>query len=617
VRGRTVTERETIEAKCPPSVGAMLRRRVQLTPARPAFQYPDVRNAWQTYTWSDVGELSEAVAAGLLCAGVEHEQRVAISATTRVEWILACYGIGLAGAATTTIYPNTTDEDVAFILSDSGSVVAFVEDAEQAAKITNHPELDEQVRLIVLFSGTGEGDRIVPWDEFLASGRTYAKQHPDAVKQATDATNHDTLATLIYTSGTTGKPKGAELTHHAWTFLGVAIDGMHFIDMDDLQFLWLPLSHVFGNCLLYIQLQIGFCSAVDGRLDRIVSNLGEVRPTFMCGAPRIFEKVRSAVLTGENSVGLKGSIARWAFAKGRAAMPYRLEGKPLPKVLAVQYAIADRLVFSKLRDRLGGRMKFMVSGSAKLSRQIQSWFYSAGLLIVEGYGLTETSAVAYVNHWSEPRFGTVGRVTPGMDSMIAEDGEVLVRGPLVMRGYHDNPEASAEAINPEGWFHTGDIGNLDEKGFLRITDRKKDLMKTSGGKYVAPQKVESTIVANVPLVQQAIAVGDGQKYIGALLVLEPDALRRWAERTGKAGLGYAEMTKLPGVRHWIDAQMKRANSKLERWETVKKYAILEHELTVESGEVTANMKVRRATVVRDHQAIVDALFESPEEDSLV
>ena len=610
-----MTERETIEAKCPPSVGAMLRRRVQLTPGRPAFQYPDARNTWQSYTWSDVGEVSDAVAAALLGAGVEHEQRVAISATTRVEWILACYGIGLAGAATTTIYPNTTDEDVAFILSDSGSVVAFVEDTEQAAKITAHPELDDQVRLIVLFSGTGVGDRIVPWDEFLASGRAYAKEHPDAVKKATDATGPDTLATLIYTSGTTGKPKGAELTHEAWTYLAVAVDTMHFIDMDDLQFLWLPLSHVFGNCLIYIQLQIGFSSAVDGRLDRIVSNLGEVKPTFMCGAPRIFEKVRSAVLTGENSVGLKGSIARWSFAKGRAAMPYRLEGKPLPKVLAVQYAVADRLVFSKLRARLGGRMKFMVSGSAKLSRQIQAWFYSAGLLIVEGYGLTETSAVAYVNHWSEPRFGTVGRVTPGMDSMIAEDGEVLVRGPLVMRGYHDNPEATAEALDADGWFHTGDIGILDEKGFLRITDRKKDLMKTSGGKYVAPQKVESTIVANVPLVQQAIAVGDGQKYIGALLVLEPDALRRWAERTGKAGLGYAEMTRLPGVRHWIDAQMKRANSKLERWETVKKYAILEHELTIESGEVTANMKVRRATVVRDYQEIVDALFET-EDDGL-
>ncbi len=609
-----MTERETIEAKCPPSVGAMLRRRVQLTPARPAFEFPDVRNTWQTYSWSDVGEISAAVAAALLSHGVEHEQRVAIASATRVEWILACYGIALAGAATTTIYPNTTDEDVAYILSDSGSVVAFVEDAEQAAKITSHPELDEQVRLIVLFTGLGQSDRIVAWDAFLASGRAYGKEHPDAVKQATDATGPETLATLIYTSGTTGQPKGVELVHQSWTYLAVAVDTMHFIDMEDVQFLWLPLSHVFGNCLLFIQLQIGFSSAVDGRLDRIVSNLGEVKPTFMCGAPRIFEKVRSAVLTGENSVGLKGSIARWAFAKGRAAMPYRLEGKPLPKILAVQYAVADRLVFSKLRARLGGRMKFMVSGSAKLSRQIQSWFYSAGLLIVEGYGLTETSAVAFVNHWSEPKFGTVGRVTPGMDAMIAEDGEVLVRGPLVLRGYHNSPEATAEAINDEGWFHTGDIGIIDDQGFLRITDRKKDLMKTSGGKYVAPQKVEGTIVANVPLVSQAIAVGDGQKYIGALLVLEPDALRRWSERTGKAGLGYAEMTRLPGVRHWIDHQMKRANSKLERWETVKKYAILDHELTVDSGEVTPNMKVRRATVVKDHQEIVDALFETNEDD---
>jgi long-chain acyl-CoA synthetase len=615
VRGPSVTERETIEANCPPSVGAMLRRRVQLTPARPAFLYPDVRNAWQTYTWRDVGEISQAVAAALLDAGIEHEQRVAIASTTRVEWILACYGTALAGAATTTVYPNTTDDDVAFILADSGSRIAFVEDAEQAAKVTAHAELDDQIRLIVVFTGTGDGDRIVPWAEFLTRGKSYAREHPDAVRKATDATGPDTLATLIYTSGTTGKPKGVELLHRAWTYLAVAVDGMHFIDMDDLQFLWLPLSHVFGNCLLFIQLEIGFSTAVDGRLDRIVSNLGDVKPTFMCGAPRIFEKVRSAVLTGENSVGLKGAIARWAFAKGREAMPYRLDGRPLPMALRVQYAVADKLVFSKLRARLGGRMKFMVSGSAKLSRQIQSWFYSAGLLIVEGYGLTETSAVAFVNHWSEPRFGTVGRVTPGMDKMIAEDGEVLVRGPLVMRGYHDNPEATAEAIDAEGWFHTGDIGNLDENGFLRITDRKKDLMKTSGGKYVAPQKVESTIIANVPLVSQAIAVGDGHKYIGALLVLEPDALRRWAERSGKAGLGYAEMTRLPGVRHWIDHQLSRANSKLERWETVKKYAILDHELTVESGEVTANMKVRRATVVREHQEIVDSLFEDSVEES--
>jgi long-chain acyl-CoA synthetase len=348
-------------------------------------------------------------------------------------------------------------------------------------------------------------------------------------------------------------------------------------------------------------------------MDRIVSNLSSVKPTFMCGAPRIFEKVRSAVLTGENSVGLKGSIARWAFSKGRASIPYRLEGKPMPKVLAVQYAIANKLVFSKLQERLGGRMKFMVSGSAKLSRQVQSWFYSAGLLIVEGYGLTETSAVAFVNHWSEPKFGTVGRVTPGMDQMIADDGEVLVRGPLVMRGYHDNPEATAEAIDADGWFHTGDIGVLDDAGFLKITDRKKDLMKTSGGKYVAPQKVESTIVANVPLVQQAIAVGDGQKYIAALLVLDPGNLNQWAERAGKHGLGYAEQTRLPELRTWIDSHLARANTKLERWETVKKYEILDHELSVDSGEVTPNMKVRRASVVKDNQAIVDSMFDAEEE----
>ena len=609
-----MTIRETIEAQCPRSVGAMLRRRVQLTPSRPAYIHPDTRNAWVTLTWGDIGELTEIVAGGLLSAGVEYEQRVAIASNTRVEWVLACYGSNLMGAATTSIYPNTTDDDVAYILEDSKSVVAFVEDAEQVAKITDHSELDDQVRLIVVFTGAGDGDRVIPWTEFLDRGRAYVKAHPDAVKHASDATGPDTLATLIYTSGTTGRPKGVELLHSSWTYLAVAVDNMGFIDMEDVQFLWLPLSHVFGNCLIFIQIWIGFSSAIDGRMDRIISNLSDVKPTFMCGAPRIFEKVRAAVLTGDNSVGLKGAIARWAFSRGRASIPYRLEGKPMPKVLAAQYAIADKLVFSKLQARLGGRMKFMVSGSAKLSRQVQTWFYSAGLLIVEGYGLTETSAVAAVNHWSEPKFGTVGRVTPGMDSMIAEDGEVLVRGPLVMRGYHDDAEATAEAIDADGWFHTGDIGVLDAEGFLKITDRKKDLMKTSGGKYVAPQKVEGIIVANVPLVSQAIAVGDGKNYIAALLVLDPGTLNTWAERAGKHGLGFAEQTRLPELRAWIDSHLVRANSKLERWETVKKYEILDHELTVDSGEVTPNMKVRRASVVRDNQALVDSMFEVEEQE---
>ncbi len=607
-----MTVRETIQSQATPSVGAMLKHRVRLTPDRDAFRYPDRTETWHTLTWAQTGKEVDVLAAGLLSFGLKTEQRVSIASSTRIEWILADFAINAAGLAATTVYPNTNDDDVAYILGDSDTRVLFAENAEQLDKVLKHSELDSQVGHIVLFDGESQGERVLSWADFKARGTAYLAEHPTRVDDAIATTKPDQLATLIYTSGTTGRPKGVELLHSSWTYLGVAVDSIGFTEIDDVHYLWLPLSHVFGKCLLAIQLTSGFVTAVDGRLDKIVPNLAVVKPTLMCGAPRIFEKVRAAVLTGASSKGLKGKISRWAFHVGLQSNPYRLKGQPLPPVLAAQYKIADKLVFSKLRERLGGNMKFMVSGSAKLSRQIQEWFYAAGLLIIEGYGLTETSAVAFVNHWSVPRFGTVGPVTPGVERRIADDGEVLLRGPIVMRGYHNQPEATAEAI-VDGWFHTGDIGELDADGYLRITDRKKDLMKTSGGKYVAPQKVESVLVANIPYISQAVAVGDGQKYIGALLVLEPENLKKWGANHGHPDASYAELSQMPEIRTSIDRFLSRANDKLERWETVKKYAILDKELTVEEGDVTPNMKIRRSAVVKANQALVDSLFASDEE----
>ena len=593
-------------AKAPASVGAMLLERIAESASSLAFTYPDSHDAWQKLTWAETGEQVFAVAAGLLALGVQREDRVGISSNTRIEWVLADYGVNAAAAATTAIYPNTADKDVAFILADSGARVVFVEDDAQVAKITLHTELADQVATIIVFDGTAVGDRILTWPDFLAKGRAHLALHPQCVVDAIATTGHDTLATVIYTSGTTGQPKGVELLHVSWTWLATTVDSMEFVTPDAVQYLWLPLSHVFGKALTALQLKIGFCSAVDGRIDRIVSNLAVVHPTFMCGAPRIFEKVRAAVLTGATSKGVKGRIARWAFSTGYTSIPYRLDGREMPALLKAKYAVADRLVFSKLKEKLGGNMQFMVSGAAKLSPQVQQWFYAAGIKIVEGYGLTETSAVSCVNHHSTPRFGTVGPAVPGLEISIADDGEVLFRGPSVMRGYHNNPEATAEVIT-DGWFHTGDIGELTDAGALRITDRKKDLIKTSGGKYVAPQKVEGAIIANIPYVSQAVAVGDGHKYIGALLVLDRDNLLRWGAKRN-LGDDYAELSQRPEIRRSIERFMQRANSRLERWETVKKFAILDHELTVDEGMTTPNMKIRRAAVVAQHADIVDSLF---------
>ncbi len=600
---------EEVLAAAPKTVGDMLAWRARKTPFNEAYRYPGADGRWDSLTWTQTEQRSHELAAGLLALGLDFEQRVGIASTTRIEWVLADYAINCAGGATTTVYPNTKSPDFEHILRHSDSQIIIAEDAEQLAKIDGAPELDDVVRHVVLMDGTGDGKRVLSWQQLRDLGRAKLVQDPTCVTDAIARTHGDTLATLIYTSGTTGLPKGVELTHSNWSYEGFAIDTLHIIAEDELQYLWLPLSHVFGKCLLACQTAIGFASAVDGRVDRIVTGLSEVKPTFMCGAPRIFEKVRSTVLNNTGRTGVKGRIARWAFAVGRECQPYQLADKPLPRRLAVRYKLADRLVYSKLKDRMGGNIKFFISGSAKLSTQVQSWFFSAGLVIIEGYGLTETSAVATVNDPRTPRLGTVGPPTPGTEIRIADDGEVLLRGGGIMRGYHKDPEMTATALTPDGWFHTGDIGEVDADGYLRITDRKKDLLKTSGGKYVAPQEVENAISAAVPVVAQAIAVGDGRKYISALLTIDRALAETWAQRHKLAGIEYDQLLRHPDFVASIQAGIDRANARLDRWETVKRFAILDSELSVDSGEVTPNMKVRRAVVTREYGDLIDSLYE--------
>lgn len=600
---------QTLLDNRPPTVGAMFNLRVDKTPDQEAFRYPDENENWVSLTWAQARAEVWEIGAGLLSLGLQPEERVAIASTTRIEWVLIDLAINCAGGATTTVYPNTTGPEFAHIVTHSDSHYFVAENLEQVKKLREFVP-QGQIRTIILLDGQAEGALSVAG--LRERGRTLLAENPAAMDDAVAATGSDTLATLIYTSGTTGLPKGVELTHGNWTYEGVGVDSINIIGADSLQYFWLPLSHVFGKAVSMIQLQIGFASVIDGRLDRIVPGLGATQPEFMCGAPRIFEKVRNAV-KANSARGITFKIARWAFAVGRESNPYRLAGRPMPTLLALQYAIANKLVFSKLQDKMGGNIQFMVSGSAKLSPQVQEWFYSAGIVIVEGYGATETSAVATVNPPATPRFGTVGPALPGTEIRIAEDGEVLIKGPGIMRGYHKDPEQTAEVL-VDGWFHTGDIGELDADGYLRITDRKKDLMKTSGGKYVAPQKVEGTLAANIPYVSQVIAVGDGRHYISALVTLDPAAVENWAKRHGKEDLSYAELTRLPEMRASLDRFLARANAKLERWETVKRYAVLDHELTVEDGGLTANMKLRRSVVTQRYADVVATLYDDEGDD---
>jgi long-chain acyl-CoA synthetase len=594
-------------AQRPPSVGRMLLDQVATSGSREAFRYLD-DGRWVSLTWQETKDQTYGLAAGLLSLGIQPEDRVAIASSTRIEWILADLAVMCSGGATTTVYPTTQHEDVSFILADSGSKIIFAEDDLQVAKVLEHLDDLPAVVKIIQISGRVDHDRVINWANLAGLGTAYLAENPGCVDDAIAAIGPNHLATLIYTSGTTGRPKGVRLVQDSWTYIGAAIVEFDILERDDVQYLWLPLSHVFGKCLIALQLRIGFATAVDGNIDKIVENLSQVHPTFMAGAPRIFEKVRARVMTAA-AHGAKGKIFNWAFSVGHKTVPIRLAGKPLPGTLKVQYALADRLVFSKIRDRMGGKIKFFVSGSAALNRDVQEWFYAAGLLIAEAYGLTETSACSFVNNPKATRFGTVGPPVPGTEVKIAEDGEIWIRGPAVMRGYHNLEEASREAL-ADGWFATGDIGELDDHGYLRITDRKKDLIKTSGGKYVAPQKVEGVIKAAAPYVSQVVVHGEGRKYITALITLDPDAVRGWAEENGKDANSYADLAQSPDVRKMVEGYVTQANAKLERWETIKRFEILPAELSVDDGEVTPSLKIRRKAVEKKYEHVLNSLYDS-------
>ncbi|MGH8881734.1 MAG: AMP-dependent synthetase/ligase, partial [Stackebrandtia sp.] len=407
---------------------------------------------------------------------------------------------------------------------------------------------------VVTFSGTagnGDADGVITLDQLAERGDQLLAQQPDVVEQRVQNTQPDHLATLIYTSGTTGRPKGVRLLHSSWTYEGAAVASQGLIGLDDVQYLWLPMAHSFGKVLLTTQLCIGFETAVDGRVDKIIDNLAVVRPTFMGAAPRIFEKAHGRIVTmAQSEGGAKAKIFDWAFTVGKDVSRRKLAGQSVPPLLAAQHVIADRLVFAKIRERFGGRVRFFISGAAALNREVAEWFHAAGILILEGYGLTETSAGAVVNRPDRYKFGTVGLPFEGTEVKIAPDGEILIKGPGVMQGYHHLEDQTADTLS-DGWCHTGDIGEIDADGFVRITDRKKDLFKTSGGKYVAPSLIEGQFKAICPYASQMVVHGSERNFCTAIITLDPDAIQQWAEHHGQAGRSYQEIVSSPEVNQLV------------------------------------------------------------------
>ena len=450
---------------------------------------------------------------------------------------------------------------------------------------------------------------ILSFAELRERGRHHLAEHPDAVTVATDAIGQDHLATLIYTSGTTGRPKGVRLTQRAWVYEGAALKALGFLRTDDVNFLWLPMSHSFGKVILSAQLAVGYATAIDGRIDKIIDNLAIIKPTFMGAAPRIFEKAYGKIISTQQAEGgLKEKIFTTAFAVGAEYERRRTAGERIGAGLALRHRLFDRLVFSKVRERFGGRVRFFISGSAPLNREIAEWFNSAGILIAEGYGLTETTAGAFCGRPVDNKFGTVGRALPGSEVRIASGGEIQLRGPHIMSGYNNLPDETQAAFTDDGWLRTGDQGSLDDEGFLTITGRLKDLIKTSGGKIVVPGAVEASFKALCPYVSQILVFGDTHPYCVALITLDPDAIAAWCAENGVTATTYAGQVSSNEVQALVEGYIAQLNERLNKWETVKRWTILEADLSIDSGELTPSMKVKRGLVENAQAERIEAMY---------
>ncbi|MBK9294603.1 MAG: long-chain fatty acid--CoA ligase [Oligoflexia bacterium] len=561
---------------------------------------------WNDISWPDYFKLSEMLAGCLASLGVKQGDRVAIMSNTRYEWAVSDMAILGIGAVTVPLYQNNIVEDVEFILNNSEAVLAIAEDEFQLGKLKQIQSKLPNLKNIICMSSTNDKNAL-PWQAALKKGAEFLSQSPDFFKNEIQKNNLDKIATIVYTSGTTGVPKGAVLPHSCIVSECEDLQPILDVNDSDTTLTFLPFAHIFGRVEMWAHIYFGWKMAFAENIDRIAANLGDIKPTFMLAVPRIFEKIYSRILSQvEEGSNLKKKIFSWAVELGSIISLAKREKKQVPFATLIQYRIAHKLVFAKLHARMGNRMRFMISGSAPLSKEIIEFFHAAGILILEGYGLTETTAGIYFNNPYKYKFGSVGLPIGDVQCKIAEDGEILIKSKKNFREYFKNPEATAEALE-NGWFHTGDIGVVDEENFLKITDRKKDMIKTAGGKMIAPQKIEGILKLN-KIISQVAIYGDKQKYLVALITLNPEEVLKVSETLGLNTKDYVTLTKNQKVLDLVREAVKETNNHLASYETIKNFVVLENELTIDNGEITPSMKVKRKLVGEKYKALIEQLY---------
>jgi long-chain acyl-CoA synthetase len=545
-----------------------------------AYLVEDEPGAWRAVSWAEAAQTVDELAHGLLSLGIRKGDTFAILAWTRLEWALFDFALALIGAVGAPLYPSSSARDSAYVLEHSDAVGVLVEDETQRAKVEG-VELEHVLTFADL-------------DGLRARGRAHAAAHPGAVEEAAAAVGDDDLFTYIYTSGTTGPPKACMIRHrnyHAMVESALAIEG--WARPDDVMLLYLPLAHNFGRLMHLQNARAGMTTAFCPDPYRVREALPQVRPTILPSVPRVYEKIHATVVGRFDELGgVRRRLVDWALEVGRRASEARRDGGRLSGRLALEHRLADRLVYSKVKKELGGRLRVGISGGAPLPKEIGEFFHALDLLIIEGWGQTECTTGATVNRPTRFRFGTVGLPMPNVELRLADDGEVLVRSPTVFAGYYKDPEATREVLGEDGWLRTGDVGDLDADGFLTLTDRKKDIIVTAGGKNVAPQNLENALKTTRE-VSQALVIGDRRPYVTALVTVDAEATEGLAEEE---------------VRERIETAVAAVNAELARYEQIKRFAILPRDFSMEEGELTPTLKLKRRVCEEHFAAEIEALY---------
>ncbi|HET7040406.1 MAG TPA: long-chain fatty acid--CoA ligase [Gemmatimonadales bacterium] len=579
---------------------------------RPVAMRRKIDGRWTDLSYRALADQVRETAFGLTALGINAGDRVAILSENRPEWAVADYACLSDRCTDVPVYPTLPAKQIEYILRDSGAVAIFISNQAQCDKILEIRANLPGLKFLFTFDPGVQGAGVMPLAELQAKGKASGLD-AGRWRNAALTVKPDDVATLIYTSGTTGDPKGVMLTHGNITSNvvgGLAVLGLAERD-ECLSFL--PLSHIFERMAgHYVMMQAGVIINYATSVDTVAAELVEVRPTVVLSVPRLFEKIYARVLEGATTGSfVKKSIFHWAKRTGEEYVDLTMAHKAIPGGLTFGKWLAHKLVFSKLQARTGGRLRFFVSGGAPLLPDIARFFHAAGLPVLEGYGLTETSPVIAVNTFDHWKIGTVGRPLPGVEVRIAEDGEILTRGPHVMKGYYNKPEATAEAIDPDGWFHTGDIGEVDAEGFLRITDRKKDIIVTAGGKNIAPQPIEGTAKTS-KFVANAVMIGDKRKFPLMLVVPNFESLEAWARHKGIAFKDRAELAALPEARGKMEREVLKVLRDLAHFEVPKKFVVIPRDFTIESGELTPKLSVKRKVVEKNYAKEIEAAYAEPE-----